>query len=82
MTINQDARHIIIKACHREHSHNAVACFYGIARPLVDMYLTGEDCGTLTARKVLRVEMARIAAEKKGTTNFMPSEKDRYKGTR
>lgn len=80
---NISARDIIKRAVHREQSQDKVARFYGISRVLVDCYLRGqEDCGTVTARKVIRVEIARLNAVREGRDNFFPEDKDRYKGTR
>lgn len=78
-----DAREIIRDAVHRTQSQDTVARFYGIPRVLVDAYLRGqEDCGSLTARKVIRVEIARLQAVREGRKNFFPKDSDRYKGTR
>lgn len=78
----RDAAGIIAAAVRRERSTAKVASFYGITRVLVDCYLKGEDPGPLTARKVIRVEISRLNAEREGVANFWPTDKDRYKGTR
>lgn len=80
--LHQYAKVIIMKAMNRKHNRGAVAAFYGIPPDIVEWYLTGRDCGTLHAREVIRVEIARLEAEKAGVWNFHPTNKDRYKGTR
>lgn len=82
MRLQGYARVIIFKAMKRSGSRAKVAKCYGIAPEIVDCYMRGEDCGTLHAREVIRVEIARLEAEKKGIHNFVPAFTDKYKGTR
>lgn len=81
MSINESAREIVLKAIKRERSRRVVADLYGIPPTLVEEYLCGGDCGALTARKVIRVEISRLNAAREGKA-FKPTDKDRYKGTR
>lgn len=80
--LHETAKVIIKKAMKRSKSRGEVAYFYGIPPDIVEWYLSGRDCGTLHAREVIRVEIARLEAEKRGINNFKPTMKDRYKGTR
>lgn len=80
-SLDVEARCIIRRAITRERSRSEVARLYGISPNIVESYLYNLNCGTLNARKVLRVEIARLAAEKQGDL-FTPTDKDRYKGTR
>lgn len=60
-----------------------VAEYYGLSLQVVYACRTeGYDMGTVNARRVMRVEMARRQAEKNDARGWMPGEKDRYKGTR
>lgn len=80
-TLDESAREIIGRAMERTHSRNYVSKFYGVAPEIVSRYQEGKDCGALRAREVIRVEISRLNAEKKGVS-FYPTDKDRYKGTR
>lgn len=80
--LNAQAREIIQKAIRREKSRNYVSRFYGVPPTVIQGYLEGRDCGTLRAREVIRVEIARARAVKLGDYDFFPKDIDRYKGTR
>lgn len=80
--LHEQAKVIIEKAMKRSKSRGEVAATYGLPPDLVDCYLRGKDCGTLRAREVIRVEIARQRAEKEGRCRFRPQDKDKYKGTR
>lgn len=80
--VDEMAREIIARAIKRTRSRKEVSAFYGIPPDIVERYLEGKDCGTLNGRKVIRVEIARTRALLEGNTHFIPSDKDRYKGTR
>jgi hypothetical protein len=81
MKLNESARGIIIKAMRRERSRGEVCRIYQIPPEIVESYLENRDCGTLYAREVIRLEIGRIAALKRGE-RFKPTPQDRYKGTR
>lgn len=81
-SLDVEARCIIRRAILRERSRAKVAAIYDIPPELVEWYLLNKDCGTLHARGVIRIEIARLAAEKKGVKNFKPRKEDKYKGTR
>jgi hypothetical protein len=80
--LHETARHIITRMMKMKKNRGEVAAIYGIPPDLVDWYLRGKDCGTLHAREVIRVEIARRRAELRGETHFRPRPEDRYKGTR
>lgn len=82
VSLNTVAFEIIEKAIKRSRSRREVAAFYGIPPDVVEEYLTGGECGALNARKVIRVEIARQRALIERVDNFVPGDKDRYKGTR
>lgn len=82
MRLHNAARVIIFKAMKRHQSRSKVARFYGIAPEIVACYMSGEDCGTIHAREIIRVEIARLEAERRGEYDFFPGANDRYKGTR
>lgn len=79
--LNELAKEIIERAIKRSRSRGEVCYTYGLPPDIVEMYLSGHDCGTLRAREVIRLEIGRQAAEKRGE-RFRPTDKDKYKGTR
>lgn len=80
--LDDSARTIIIKANIRLETIENVSKFYHIPRIVVVRYLSGKDNGTLNGRKVIRIEMGRVASEKKGEKGWVVGEKDKYKGGR
>ena len=58
------------------------AKIYGIPHIVIDQYILDIDQGTLTAREIIRLDMAKKLAEKKGIKAWKASEKDKYKGGR
>lgn len=80
--LNDTARHIITRMMTLKKNRGEVAAMYAIPPDIVDWYLRGKDCGTLRAREVIRIEIARRRAELRGETHFRPKREDMYKGTR
>lgn len=80
--LDESARSIIIEAVKRLGNIRYVCRFYKVSKYVVGNYMQGKNNGTVNARIVMRVEMSRLENERKGNTEFVPSESDRYKGGR
>jgi hypothetical protein len=78
--IDDSARLIIKTAYQKLGSKFDIANMYLIPQSVVDMYLLGVDQGTLWGRHVMRIEIARMQAEKEGKEFYKPVDKDKYKG--
>jgi transposase len=81
--IMEEARQEVVYAMQQGRKGSEVAALYGIPLQCVYACMTeGYQMGTLLARKVLRVKIARVQAEQRGEMLRIVRAQDRYKGTR
>jgi hypothetical protein len=78
-----DSARLIIKIAYQKLGNKRkVSEMYELPIPIIDQYLLGIDQGALRGRKVIRIEMSRVQAEKEGKEFYKPLDKDKYKGGR